>query len=425
MRVIMLSWEYPPELVGGLSPHVHHLSRTLAAGGLPVDVITRAAQGCPSRERHGNLTVRRVEPYFSSAPDFTAWVMHLNFALIEEGVRALCEYEDSLLVPIVHAHDWLVAYAARALKNSFRLPLVATVHATEHGRMNGIHNRGQQYINDVEWWLTYDAWRLICCSRYMQRELEGLFAVPADKVRVIPNGIEPPAPGGGPAGARSTYAGPDERLVVHVGRLVPEKGAGVLLEALPTVLRHHPKVRLVIAGSGPWEGELRQRARNLGLQERVTFAGHLPAEAVQALYRAADVAVVPSTYEPFGIVALEAMAAGAPLVVSDVGGLAEIVEHGIDGLKALPGHPESLALQITTLLADARLTRRLVRAAAEKVRRRYLWEGVAASTLRTYREVLQEYLASPWGRTAVRWQAADQTARRPQAVGQLEGAGRA
>jgi glycogen synthase len=382
LRVLMLSWEYPPLLVGGLGRHVGALSRELAARGVRVDVLTRGGSDLPPVTEEEGVTVHRVLPYFGQPADFPAWTMHLNFALCEAAailLRNVGAREDV----VVHAHDWLVAYAGRFIKGAWRTPLVVTLHATEHGRMNGIHDATQKYINDVEWWLTYEAWRVIVCSQSMFAEAAGLFQIPPDKTAVIPNGVDLPEPGLLPD-VRSRYALPAEPLLFHVGRLVPEKGAGVLLESLAQC----GTGRLVIAGRGPWERELRERALAMGIADRVVFAGFVTDETRQALFQQADLTVVPSLYEPFGIVALEAMAAGAPLVVSDVGGLSEIVRHGVTGLTARPGSPRDLAAQMTLLLQDRALARRLGEAAQDEVRRRYRWSSIAEATEAVYREVL-------------------------------------
>ena len=389
MRILMLSWEYPPNQVGGLSRHVFHLSQALARAGVEVQVLTPAVGHAPAREERGNLRICRSSIFFSNAPDFATWVMHGNFGLLQEGAR----YVSSGHPPdLIHAHDWLVAYAARGLKHLSRLPLISTIHATERGRQNGLHHPGQRYINDIEWWLTYESWRVVCCSHSMEGEVQRNFGLPADKLRVVPNGVEaPPAPGAARrTRPREDFAHPRERIILHVGRLVPEKGAGHLVEALPMILAQCPDAKLIIAGTGPWSEELRHRARGLGVEAKVYLTGYVDDATLDALYRWAEVAVFPSTYEPFGIVALEAMARGTPVVVTDVGGLAEIVAHEADGLKAFPSHPRSLADQISRLLRDPALRERQRQAALLKVARQYTWDRVAALSAEVYAEVLEE-----------------------------------
>lgn len=392
-RVIMATWEYPPHMVGGLARHVHALSKELAGLGHEVHVLTRSGPGLPAEAEEDGVHVVRVSPYFQEPQDFRLWVCHLNFALMEAGANLLKDLDGPA---VVHAHDWLVAHAAKGLKNLFHLPLVSTIHATEHGRHRGIHDSGQQYINDVEWWLTYEAWRVIVCSEAMKSEVRGLFGLSEDKVSVLPNGIDLKQPPRGNPPPREAFADPGERLIFHIGRLVPEKGVAVLLEAMPQLLRRHP-VRAVIAGTGPYSDELRRRAAHLGLGDRVRFVGWVDDATAHALYQYADVAVVPSTYEPFGIVALEAMAAGTPLVASDVGGLGEIVRHGENGLKALPGHAVSLAEQIDRLLADRLLAARLAATALREMEERYTWSGIARATAALYEQVLGECARTEWG----------------------------
>ncbi|HWI61611.1 MAG TPA: glycosyltransferase family 4 protein [Symbiobacteriaceae bacterium] len=391
--VLMLTWEYPPHLVGGLARHVYALARDMAAQGHDVHVLTRNAPGMPAESVEDGVHVVRVAPYFQEPSDFRLWVCHLNYALMEAGARLLETVTGRV---VIHAHDWLVAYAARGLKSLFHFPMVATVHATEHGRHRGIHDDGQKYINDVEWWLTYEAWRVIVCSEAMRGEVRWLFGLSDDKVRVIPNGIDLKPSVTGPLPPREQFAAPGQKLIYHIGRLVPEKGVAVLLEAMPHILRRHD-AKLVVAGTGPFGDELRRRANQLGLGDRCHFVGWVDDATAYALYKYADVAVVPSTYEPFGIVALEAMAAGAPLVASDVGGLHEIVHHEQNGLKALPGHAGSLAEQIDRMLADRPLAERLARVARAEAEAKYTWGGIARTTTALYDEVLDEYAQSEWG----------------------------
>jgi len=391
--VVMLSWEYPPHLVGGLSRHVQALSRELVTQGHRVLVLTRSAPDQPARAVEDGVEVVRVPLYFQEPQDFRLWVTHLNFALLEAGVEVLRKLEHPA---ILHAHDWLVAFAAKGLKHLFRMPLLATIHATEHGRHSGIHDAGQQYINDVEWWLTYEAWRVIVCSEAMRHEVGLLFGLSGDKVAVIPNGVDlKPSRSGVRVPPREAFAAPGERLIFHIGRLVPEKGAGVLLEAMPYLLRRH-RCRLVVGGVGPYRDELGRRAYDLGVAPYVHFAGWLADDVARALYQYADAAIVPSTYEPFGIVALEAMAAGAPLVASDVGGLSDIVSHGVNGLKALPGDAPSLALQIDRLLSDPSSAQRLAVEGQRLVRERYAWSSVARATADLYREVSAAWAGTGW-----------------------------
>lgn len=401
MRVLMLSWEYPPENVGGIAPHVHDLSLALTEKGQEVTVLTRGNGPMGTTEQIKGVKVCRVGRSAPEPPDFVSWVMQLNLQLMEKAVSLV---EEGETFDLIHAHDWLVAYAGKGLKHAFRLPLIATIHATEWGRNNGLHNELQRYISNVEWWLAYEAWRVICCSRYMSGELQRIFQVPVNKMRVIPNGVYPElfrCPAGDVRAIRRRYAADDEQVVFYVGRLVFEKGLDLLLEAAPKILAHREKVKFVIAGKGPHAEHLHHRARQMGLYHKFYFTGYVDDLTRNALFSTADVAVFPSLYEPFGIVALEAMAAGTPVVVADTGGLGEVVQHGRNGLKAFPNNPESLADNILWVLTHPEQAAAMREQARRDLETEYNWGKIADQTIDVYQEVQSEYQRSDWHRQTV------------------------
>jgi glycogen synthase len=397
LRVLMLSWEFPPRVVGGLARHVHDLTVALADNGVEIDVITTAENGTREFETMHGVDIYRVRPYHLVPRDFISGILQLNAAMLEKVMELLRRGER---YDLVHAHDWLVAFAARAVKYAERIPLVATIHATEYGRNRGLHNDEQRYISDVEWWLTYEAWNVICCSRYMQNELQRVFQLPVDKISMVPNGVDPRQfrAGRNDPVIRSRYAGKNEKIVFFVGRLVQEKGVNVLLDAVPRILSSVPSTKFIIAGKGPVLEHLRAQARNLGVEHHVHFTGYIDDVARNSLYNASSVAVFPSLYEPFGIVALEAMAARVPVVVSDTGGLSEIVEHGVDGLKCYAGNAISLADQVVAVLNDSSFAGRLAAGAYKKVNTLYSWQEIARQTMNIYHDVLADYRDSDWTR---------------------------
>lgn len=394
MRVLMLSWEYPPKSVGGLAQHVYDLTCALAKDGVEVHLIASGGEKAPSFERVHGVNVYRVEPYRVSSPDFVTWVAQFNVAVLERVFPILAETGK---FHVLHAHDWLVAYAARAIKHAMRLPLVVTIHATEYGRNHGLHNDTQRHISDIEWWLTYEAWRVICCSRYMEGEIRHVFQLPQDKVSIIPNGVDV-ANFKTKSGSvkRSEYAAPDEKIVFYVGRLVKEKGVQVLLDAVPEILAGHPNTKFVIAGKGPHLDSLKFQAAALGVANRVYFTGYINDEVRNSLYSWSDVAVFPSLYEPFGIVALEAMAARTPVIVADCGGISEIVKDGEDGLKANTGSSHSLAQNVLAILKDPRLGDQLKENAYSRVLNEFNWQNIARQTAEVYREVQEAHRSAPW-----------------------------
>lgn len=379
-------------MVGGLGRHVHALSTALAAAGHEVTVVSRHAEGTAFDEVVEGVRVVRVPedpPLFAFAEQtLLAWTMAFNHALTRAALRVAEEVRPE----VVHAHDWLVAHAAATLKHHLNVPLVATVHATEAGRHQGwLPGEMNRSIHSIEWWLTYEARRVITCSEYMRWEVTRLFDLPPEKGDAIPNGVEQKAwkpDADAVAALRAEYGGGP--LVAFAGRLVYEKGVHDLLAAVPRLRRRHPGLRVVIAGDGPHLDELRAQARRLRLGRAVSWAGFLDADALPVLAAAADCAVVPSIYEPFGMVALEAAAAGTPLVVADTGGLREIVEHGITGLRFAPGDPAGLADAVTAVLSDEVLARRLTRDARAVLARDYAWERIAARTVEVYRRAVRE-----------------------------------
>ncbi|WP_045742072.1 glycosyltransferase family 4 protein [Actinoplanes rectilineatus] len=387
-RILMLSWEYPPLLVGGLGRHVHALSAALAAAGHDVTVVTRHAPGAPLEEYTEGVRVIRAPddpPVFTVAGgDMLPWALSFQHTLTRAALRAA----RTGRYDVVHAHDWLVAHTAVTLRDHLDVPLVATVHATESGRHQGWlphpHNRT---IDDIERWLTTEAVRVIVCSEYMRTEAGRLFGAAPDRVDVVANGVDTLRWRARPravAAARERYAG-DGPLISFAGRLVYEKGVQLLLAALPALTGRFPGLRVVIAGDGPYKKELEDLA-----DARVTFSGFLGGHELTALMGASDCYVVPSIYEPFGMVALEAAAAGTPVAVADTGGLAAIVEHGVTGVKFTPGDPDALAAAVGAVLADRGYARALAQHALRRVRDAFTWPSIAAATAAVYATTLSD-----------------------------------
>lgn len=389
MKILMLSWEYPPKVVGGLARAVADLSQALAALGHEVAVVTTDAPQCEQSAYQAGVRVFRVNQFLPKALDFLGEVYLQNCHLTQKGIELLNQGGFDL----IHAHDWLVAPSAKVLKHAFQIPLVCTIHATEWGRNSGLHNDLQRHISDLEWWLTYESYRVICCSESIRAELRRIFQVPEDKLTVIPNGVRPETFASVHRDLdqwRRQWAAPEEEMVLYVGRHVFEKGVDLLLAAAPKVLAHRPQAKFIIAGDGPCHNDLKRQAWELGLGEKVLFAGYVDDLTRNSLYHLADAAVFPSRYEPFGLVALEAMAGGAPVIVSDVGGFAETVRHEVNGLTFYAGNANSLADCIIRLLNDKPLARRLVERAAVELVEKFDWKQIAQRTVESYRQTLPQ-----------------------------------
>jgi 1,4-alpha-glucan branching enzyme len=302
-------------------------------------------------------------------------------------------------VDVLHVHDWLVATAGIGLKHVFRKPLFATIHSTEIGRRNGIHFDYERMIHETEAWLTYEAWKVICCSDYMVSHVRWAFGLPADKQIMIPNGVNADVYAEiektDLTQFRIKFALPEEKIVLFVGRLVYEKGVHVLVNAIPKVLEK-VNAKFVIVGNGYMKEQLSGLVKSLGIAQKVLFTGFVDDETLRKLQICADVSVVPSLFEPFGIVALEAMAAKSPVVVSDTGGLAEIVDHEVDGVKVYTNNPDSLAWGIIRVLTDEKNAQRLRSNAYKKIQEKYNWDRIAQQTENIYKSVLSEYSKSFW-----------------------------
>lgn len=391
-RVLMLSWEYPPRVIGGLARVVAELSKQIVKQGWEVHVVTADHPGTPEHQVDNGIHVHRVKSQTDWTPDFLSWVARLNYGLLQYAI----DLHSQTPFDIIHAHDWMVADAAWVLKQGFKVPIVSTMHATEQGRMHGLHNDLQRYISQIEWRLTFESWRVVVNSKHMLSELQNQFKVPADKIAVIPNGIDPdvfdfefdPGP------LRRQYASPNDQIVLFVGRMVREKGVQVLLQAAQSILGAAPGTQFLMVGTGYYLDELKWMAAHLNVSQNVHFLGYVSDPDLLRLYKIADVVVTPSLYEPFGIVALEGMAAQVPVVTSDTGGLTDFVEHMQTGITTYTGDAGSLAWGILEVLRNKDLAERLRRDAYDKVKHIYNWKVIAKRTLEVYDAVLAEAQAA-------------------------------
>jgi len=382
MRVVMLSWEYPPFVIGGIAAHVDGLARAMVLGGHDVVVLSlqRHEPGTnpvPDDEVVEGVRVLRASTDLPWLPegDLVARMASANHQIVALAAR-LGEWRPD----VVHAHDWLVAWAGDTLKTLWDRPLVATIHATERGRHGGHVPTGMPAaINAIEWWLTYQAREVIACSRFMVREVVNGFELPVDKVHLVPNGVDPAL------WALPTKNAPKrEPLVVAWGRVQYEKGFQVLVRAIAELRQGLPGIRCIIAGRGSYLSELQTQIDVEGVTDIVDLAGFVPDDDLRRILQRAGCVIIPSLYEPFGIVALEGMAAGAPTIVARTGGLAEIVEGTGAGLLFEPGNHHDLADRIRQVLTDSKVATSMRKKAAKLITDQYTWEAIAASTIGVY-----------------------------------------
>ncbi|MCH9816563.1 MAG: glycosyltransferase family 4 protein [Actinomycetia bacterium] len=396
MQILHLSWEYPPLVYGGLGRHVHALAEAQAAQGHEVVVVTQTEETVADRLVNGVriITARRDLPQLALTNDtLLAWVAGMEHAL----TRATVDLAKTWRPDVIHAHDWMVAHVASTASRLFDQPFVATFHATEAGRHQGWVPQGlPQSVHTVEWWLAQAATRLITCSQHMRWEATRLFDVSKDKIDVVPNGIDVSVWKVSPGAAEHAYAqfsdgGP---LLVFAGRLEWEKGVQVLLQAFGQTLLQHPTARLVIAGKGGMRERFLQLAGQLRLGHHVRFAGWLPEDQLHGLIAGATVAIVPSLYEPFGLVALEAAALRTPLILSEAGGLREIADGGSAAITFTADDSTALAAAISEVLAHPKEADARSDYASELLTRRYAWPIIAQETVRSYSRAVADWDAA-------------------------------
>ncbi len=386
MKICIATWEFPPRIVGGIARHCNGLAKALTHNDHEVHVVTLDFPGAPNYEEIDGVKIYRT-PTELGHPNFLTWALLFNH-FMEKKIAGISRKVD---FDVIHVHDWLTAFAGISFKHQMQKPLVVTIHGTEIGRAQGLHNPDSRTIDGIEWWTTYEANKIIVTSGSLKSEIQGHFNLPQEKIEIIPNGIDLEKYNASVdrVAVRSRYGvHPHEKLVLCIGRLVPQKGIEYLIRTVPRIAGRYPEARFIIVGEGWLRGHLEYVARSTGHQWKITFTGWIPDQELVALLNSADVLVVPSIYEPFGIVALEGMAAGIPVVASDIGGLAEVVEHERTGILAYSKNPESIAWAVDRVLSDPSHSKWLVQNAQEMVQKTYSWEAIAKRTVEVYKEVV-------------------------------------
>ncbi|OLS41685.1 glycosyltransferase family 4 protein [Bacillus sp. MRMR6] len=384
LNILILSWEYPPNIIGGLSRHVNGLSIALAGLGHEVHVLTAGKGDLPDFEVLNGVNVYRVFPLNQHDNDFLTWIAGLNLAM---AFRA-----DALSVTIkfdiIHAHDWLVGSAAITLKDVLALPLLSTIHAHEQGRHNGIYTEMQQFIHQKELQLVTESDQLIVCSDYMRDELKGIFKIEENKIAVIANGID--------LNQAVVTLNPIEifpilenrKYIFSMGRIVKEKGFETVIEAARIAKETKQELFFVIAGKGPMLEAYRQRIVEEHLESHLCFIGFVTDEQRNALLESSELTVFPSLYEPFGIVALESMILAKPTVVSETGGLKGIIKHLQTGMWMVPGDATNMMDSINYLLTYPEKAKEIGIKGREIAKRLYSWKRIAIQTTHVIEDTL-------------------------------------
>ncbi|MHC1635823.1 MAG: glycosyltransferase family 4 protein [Candidatus Methanospirareceae archaeon] len=383
MRIALFSWESLHSIaVGGLAVHVTELAAALSRLGNEIHIFTRMGNGQPHYEVIHGVHYHRCP--FDLNPNFVEEMNNMcrSFAL------HFFQTEDILgSFDIIHGHDWMTANALAEIKNKRGKKTVFTIHSTEYGRCGNIFYEGQsRNIRDLEWYGGFISDKIITISEKMKEEVKWIYKFEDWKIAVIPNGIslqkfkEPIDPWD----VKKWYGiGVWDPVCLFVGRLVIQKGADLLLEAIPSILMDFPHAKFIFVGDGEMRGHLERYAHQLGVAHATRFLGRIPEHDLINLYKACDVVCIPSRNEPFGIVALEAWAAGKPIVVSNNG--FEFVKHGENGLKIYPT-PNSIACGLKEIFSDFEHAKRMGETGRRTVEH-FSWDNIAKRTLEIYEGV--------------------------------------
>lgn len=385
VKILMLTWEFPPDIIGGLGRHAFGLSRELCALGFEIHLLTARRDTHPFYENVEGIHVYRVLPLNDGEEDFLLWVGGLNIALVDKAIELSFKHRFT----VIHAHDWLVSAVAISLKNYFNIPLISTIHATEHGRNNGISTELQRFIHEKEQDLVERSDHVIVCSTAMKMEIYKIFLRPVQEISVIPNGVDETVL---PLDKKDLLASlpldHKRKLIFSLGRMVKEKGFDILIEAARKMKKRGMNVYFIIAGTGPLLSFYRNRVRDLSLHDTVYFIGFIDEYVRTLLFQECYLAVFPSRYEPFGIAALEAMIAERPVIAANRGGLRELIRHGRTGLLMDPDDPDSFIEQAVFLLENEATALCMGRLAKKHVKHVFSWRRTALLTKRVYEKVL-------------------------------------
>ncbi len=405
LHVMALSLEYTPKLSGGMGTQVYELSRGLAGAGHRVSVLAYTS-GEPQELRRPNETVHLISPSVGAGstrarPSMAEGILEFNEALIARAAPLIDEARQR--PDVLHFHNWATYPAAKALGERFGIPGFGTVHFISEPIERWWGQTPDPEIVEQERRMFAEAKALVAVSHSLRSVVRSAYALNGASFGVVHNGLDP-TPFASLAGRgadrerlRRAVAAADEKLVLFAGRLNLQKGVPALLASAARVLEEYPRARYLMVGepdSRDFGATLERTLDELPvLRRRVTWMGKLPRRQLAALYQVADLAVVPSIYEPFGYAAIEAMAAAVPLVASRVGGLAEIVEDGVSGLLVPVEEPPSAAHTVDVdalaaaqleLLRDAGRAQEVGRAARRRAIQDFSVERMVASTTEAY-----------------------------------------
>jgi glycosyltransferase involved in cell wall biosynthesis len=411
MNIALFTFEYPPRIMGGLGTYTSELSKQLVKMEQNISVFTMNDGTLKTRELMNGIEVHRpklIDITNALPEDITdemkrsgpgvrplSDVMLYNFLVSTKIVNDLIPNEMKQF-DILSVHDWLSSMSGIVLKQSTNIPMVFHLHSTEKGRSLG---DGSKIINELEHKAAQVADKIITVSYAMKSELIS-YGFSSDKIEVVWNGVNPNkySPQKIPQQVieklRSSYGiKPTEKMILFIGRLTGVKGVDRLIMSMQSIIKSFPNTKLVVVGKGELESNLTSLTSSLGLNNNVIFNFNmLPEYERIAHYAACDLAVFPSFYEPFGIVALEAMAMEKPIIVGarGVSGLREIVVASgqeMTGYHINPYDPQDIAWGVNSALGDEDHMKVLGRNGRKRVLEQFTWEKTASDVLKIYEKV--------------------------------------
>jgi len=379
MKILHLASEFPPAKIFGLGRYVHDLACAQVRQGHEVHVVTNSLSGKDQDVVIQGIRVHRI--HFPSPPmpaDGATQVTQFNWCLFERMV----EIESELKNPdAIVGHDWLTILAAQLIHKRLGGRLVLTIHDTVIGKTFGKMNNEDKFIANVERWGCSVADAVIAVGPQVRKELLEIYEAPKEKLHVVSCAVDPrwfsEVDERYLADLKSSVGEPNDFLITYVGRLDPEKGVDRLIRAFTQVYVRHPRVRLLVAGKGKERQPLEELAKHQGVHSRIRFLDYVAGPALAALYKISNLLVCPSLYEPFGIVPLEGMINRVPAIVSDVGGMSEIVLDRETGLKVPPGDVPALTGAISLVLENPPQAAKMAASGFERASRVYNWDRVA------------------------------------------------
>jgi len=412
MNIALFVWEYPPTIAGGLGTYAHNMAPGLVKMGHQVSVFTLNRGGLPTKEILDGVDVYR--PNITDTGNIFQLIADHSLRKWGAGLRFFSDIalynilsadkllnnliaEEGKKFDIVSYHDWLSGIAGLMVKNGSDLPRVFHVHSTEWGRTNG---RGSDIVTNIERTAAEEATSVVTVSNAMKADLTN-HAWNESKINVVWNGVNPDKYDPRKISEKETQAirrkykiGDNEKMVLFVGRLTQIKGAMELVRGMTEVHKVNPKAKLVVLGIGEQEYEMRNLVNSLGLTQSVILQFEFISEEERIQhYAASDLCVFPSTYEPFGIVSLEAMSMAKPVVVGArgvVGFSEQVIPNGPQkcGLHVNGGDPNDIAWGINEALQDADEAKTWGQNGRKRVLSTFTWDKAVADTLKIYQRAL-------------------------------------